>query len=94
MVFKKVLKFGVIGLTCCMLSIMGGGNLVGFAQVEANFDNNLVGIWQGKLEIKGVSIRIVFNITKDAEGKLTATMDSPDQRVKDIPVEASSPQFY
>ena len=87
MVFKKVLKFGIVSLTCCMLSIMCGGNLVGFAQVEANFDNNLVGIWQGKIEIKGISLRIVFNITKDVEGKLTATMDSPDQRIEGIPVE-------
>ncbi|MBA7497558.1 hypothetical protein ES704_00286 [subsurface metagenome] len=87
MVFKKVLKFGVISLTYFMLSIIGGGNLVGFAQAEANFDNNLVGIWQGKLEVSGISLRIIFNIAKDAEGKLTATMDSPDQRAKDIPVE-------
>jgi fermentation-respiration switch protein FrsA (DUF1100 family) len=87
MVFKKVLKFGVISLTCFLLSIMCGGNLVGFAQTEANFDNNLVGIWQGKLEVPGMSLRIVFNIAKDIESKLTATMDSPDQGAKDIPVE-------
>ncbi|GAI50107.1 unnamed protein product, partial [marine sediment metagenome] len=87
MVFKKVFKFGVIGLTCFMLAIIGGVNMVGFAQTEVNFEDNLVGIWQGKLEVSGISLRIVFNITRDIEGKLTATMDSPDQRVKDIPVE-------
>jgi len=87
MILKKVLKFGVIGLTCFMLSIMCGGNPESFAQAEANLDNNLVGIWQGKIEIKGISLRIVFNIGKDAEGKLTAIMDSPDQRIEGIPVE-------
>ena len=35
MVFKKVLKFGVIGLTCFMLAIIGGVNMVGFAQTGA-----------------------------------------------------------
>jgi len=87
MVFKKVLKFGVIGLICLILFIIGGVNMVSFAQTEANFDNNLMGIWQGKLEVSGMSLRIVFNIAKDAEGKLTATMDSPDQGAKNIPVE-------
>ena len=79
--------FKIVSLICLILFIVGGVNMVSFAQTEANFENNLVGIWQGKLEVSGISLRIVFNITKDAEGKLTATMDSPDQRVKDIPVE-------
>jgi len=79
--------FKIVSLICLILFIVGGGNLVGFAQAEANFDNNLVGIWQGKIEIKGISLRIVFNIAKDTEGKLTATMDSPDQRIEGIPVE-------
>ena len=82
-----MLLFKIVNLICLVLFIVGGGNLVSFAQTEVNFEDNLVGIWQGKLEVPGMSLRIVFNITKDAEGKLTATMDSPDQRVKDIPVE-------
>lgn len=79
--------FKIVNLICLILFIVGGANLVSFAQTEVNFEDNLVGIWQGKIEIKGISLRIVFNITKDVEGKLTATMDSPDQRIEGIPVE-------
>ena len=87
MVFKKVLKFGVVSLACLIFFNIGGVNMVGFAQTEVNFEDNLVGIWQGKLEVPGMSLRIVFNIAKDEKGKLTATMDSPDQRIEGIPVE-------
>lgn len=46
----------------------------------------LEGIWQGVLKISGIELRVVFKISKTAEGKFTATMDSPDQGAKDIPV--------
>ena len=44
------------------------------------------GIWQGALSIQGVNLRIVFNITKESNGSLKATVDSPDQGVKDLQV--------
>ncbi len=87
-------SYKIMSLICLILCIIGGTNLVDFAQAEVNFENNLVGIWQEKLEVSGISLRIIFNITKEVEGKLTATMDSPDQRVKDIPVETPYPQLY
>jgi pimeloyl-ACP methyl ester carboxylesterase len=37
------------------------------------------GTWQGKLKVPGGELTIVFHITKDAAGKLAATLDSPDQ---------------
>ena len=45
------------------------------------------GIWQGNLKVPGSELRIVFKILKNPEGTLTATLDSPDQGVTDIPVE-------
>lgn len=44
------------------------------------------GIWQGTLKISSVELRIVFKISLTPEGNLTATLDSPDQGAKDIPV--------
>ena len=41
--------------------------------------------WNGILNIQGMQLRLVFHIKKDDE-KLTATMDSPDQGAKGIPV--------
>jgi fermentation-respiration switch protein FrsA (DUF1100 family) len=45
------------------------------------------GMWMGTLSFSGVDLRVVFHISKDAKGKLTATLDSPDQGAKDIPVD-------
>jgi pimeloyl-ACP methyl ester carboxylesterase len=50
-------------------------------------DADLVGIWSGALKIQGQSLALVFNIAVD-KGKLAATMDSPDQGAKGIPVSA------
>ena len=48
---------------------------------------DIEGMWMGTLSFSGVDLRVVFHISKDAEGKLTATLDSPDQGAKDIPVD-------
>lgn len=45
----------------------------------------LEGDWTGILSPGGMNLRIVFHIVQK-NGKLTATMDSPDQGVKGIPV--------
>jgi pimeloyl-ACP methyl ester carboxylesterase len=47
----------------------------------------LVGIWQGKLKISSVELRIVFNVSKDSIGKYIATLDSPDQGAYGIAVD-------
>lgn len=59
-------------------------NINGFS-VNKDSNKDITGIWQGKLNIQGFSLRIVFHIKKDKE-KLIATMDSPDQGVKGIKV--------
>lgn len=47
----------------------------------------LVGHWQGALSVSpGIALRLVLHIAADAAGTLTATLDSPDQGAKDIPV--------
>ncbi len=46
----------------------------------------LLGNWLGKLNVSGIELRIVFHIKENEDGTLTATMDSPDQGAKGIPV--------
>lgn len=46
---------------------------------------DITGKWNGALKIQGTQLRLVFNVTKSDNG-YSATMDSPDQRVADIPV--------
>ncbi|HVP35996.1 MAG TPA: alpha/beta fold hydrolase [Terriglobales bacterium] len=58
---------------------------VGFSLSYA--DQNAEGNWLGTLSFSGTELRVVFKIVKSPEGKLTATMDSPDQGAKDIPVD-------
>jgi pimeloyl-ACP methyl ester carboxylesterase len=44
------------------------------------------GSWIGKLNVSAISLRIIFNLTATGNDSLSATMDSPDQGVKNIKV--------
>lgn len=44
------------------------------------------GTWYGVLDLGSMQLPISFNITRTAEGSYTATMDSPEQGGKDIPI--------
>jgi len=45
------------------------------------------GIWEGSLEVPGLELRIVFHISEQPDGILSATMDSPDQGAMGIPID-------
>ncbi len=47
---------------------------------------SLVGVWQGTLKVQVVELRLVLHISSDGEG-LKATLDSPDQGAKGIPID-------
>lgn len=50
-------------------------------------DPKLEGDWQGTLKInENVGLRLVYHIKKEANGKYTATLDSPDQGAKGLKV--------
>lgn len=46
----------------------------------------VVGDWQGALSTGNGSLRVVVHISQDKDGKLTATMDSPDQGATGIAI--------
>ncbi len=46
------------------------------------------GTWLGTVSVGGMDLRVVFNITKNPDGSFKATLDSPDQGAKDIPVDS------
>ncbi len=48
------------------------------------------GPWQGSLKLGAIELRIVFHFARDTEGQLTATMDSPDQGAKGLPIESAT----
>ena len=62
-------------------------SLITLISLNFAYAQNIVGSWRGSLKIQNVELRIVFNISlKDSI--YIATMDSPDQGVKGIPVES------
>lgn len=50
----------------------------------------VVGDWQGSLNTGGGSLQVVIHISSDKDGKLTGTMDSPDQGATGIEVTSVS----
>lgn len=48
---------------------------------------NITGSWNGKLDVMGTQLNIVFNISEDGSGGYACTLDSPDQGAKGIPAE-------
>jgi pimeloyl-ACP methyl ester carboxylesterase len=44
----------------------------------------IIGQWSGTLEIQGIKLRLIFNVSETENGYKT-TLDSPDQGAKDIP---------
>lgn len=53
------------------------------------FGQEIAGQWNGVLKVPGAQLRLVFDIQKTANG-ISATMDSPDQGAKGIPVSTSN----
>ncbi|MDA3615582.1 S9 family peptidase [Polluticaenibacter yanchengensis] len=56
--------------------------LLGMVQTFAQIN----GAWKGTLEVSGMKLNIIFNI-KDDGGKLSATMDVPEQGASGIPID-------
>ena len=49
------------------------------------FSQNILGNWEGTLQIQGTEIPIVFHISKDSADKYVATFDSPKQKAFNNP---------
>ena len=67
------------------LGLLAGSIATTLAQNQTDH-LKVVGIWQGALKVPGVELRIVFKISQQEDGALTAVIDSPDQGATDIPV--------
>ena len=84
---KKIYKIILGSLICLALIMASSVSMIGFAQQQDTSEISIEGIWQGKLKVPGTELIIVFKISKNSDGTLTATLDSPDQGVTGIPVE-------
>jgi len=84
---KKIYKILFSILICFSLIIIGSAFFIVSAQEQVTSVSGIEGIWEGKLKVLGTELRIVFKISKNSDGTLIATLDSPDQGVTGIPVE-------
>jgi len=57
------------------------------------FGQDITGEWNGALKVQGIQLRLVMHITK-TDSVYSATMDSPDQGAKDIPMSKVSFENY
>lgn len=48
---------------------------------------NIVGLWEGTLDVGAIKMRLAFKFEQKPDGTLSAKMDSPDQGAKDIPMD-------
>ncbi|MBN2466139.1 alpha/beta fold hydrolase, partial [candidate division WOR-3 bacterium] len=51
---------------------------------------DVAGMWQGTLKVPGAELRVVFHLSKAEDGRLSATLDSPDQGATGIQVDDCS----
>jgi len=56
-----------------------------FFSVSSLLAQEITGTWNGTLNVQGTRLQLAFNIAENEKG-YSATMDSPDKGVKDIPV--------
>jgi hypothetical protein len=84
---KRILGLAMSTAICFALLITAVASLADSSQPHSNPSEGIEGIWLGTLNISGMELRIVFRISQKPDGTLTATMDSPDQGLKDIPVD-------
>ncbi|HKQ77763.1 MAG TPA: alpha/beta fold hydrolase [Blastocatellia bacterium] len=49
-------------------------------------------VWQGVLDVGSAKLRLALRLAQSADGKLTGSLDSPDQKVMGIPIDTISRQ--
>lgn len=73
-----------MGVLVLVLSALAPGRVAAAADLAPA----VVGDWSGAMDTESGSLRIVIHVAQDKDGKLTATMDSPDQYASGIPIDS------
>jgi fermentation-respiration switch protein FrsA (DUF1100 family) len=67
-------------------TLHSSGNVINYNQIIMQEEFNPEGSWGGILKISSAQLKVIFNVSKNASGNLTATLDSPDQGAYGISV--------
>ncbi|HEV3443195.1 MAG TPA: alpha/beta fold hydrolase [Gemmataceae bacterium] len=76
-------------VTFCLL-LQAGLHADDAKQEKPAAARGIEGIWLGTLKVGAVELRLVFHVSRKPDGAYTATMDSPDQGAKGIPLDEAS----
>lgn len=76
-------------LTALTATLLLASSWVWAAEATAQ-SKSVDGAWQGALSLGAIELRVVFHLAQQPDGKLKATMDSPDQGAKGIKVELAT----
>lgn len=61
-----------------------------FGQKPADPSPNVIGTWEGTLDVGAAKLRLVLHIDAPKNGALVARLDSPDQGATDLPIDSLS----
>ncbi len=81
---KRLIKYVTL---ISVLLCLGANNFLLAQENQKKEEKKFTSLWEGKLKFGAVSLRIVIKTFKNNDGSNGAFMDSPDQSVKDIPIE-------
>ena len=69
-----------------LLLFLGVNNYVGAQEEQKKDEKQFTSLWEGKLKISSVSLRLVLKVFNNSDGSLGAFLDSPDQSANNIQV--------
>ena len=85
MSWKLTLKIMLQSLKYFRIVLLG--TVIQFSAIAQNSVNKkAIGIWSGEIETPTLKLEIIFKISADENGELSAKMDVPLQGAKDLPV--------
>lgn len=79
--------FALLSLCLCMLISFGIVLSTSDAVAQAR-STEIAGTWQGTLAVSGLQLRLIVEVTKGADGKLSGVLTSVDQGNAKIPIDS------
>lgn len=81
--------FGRLLTAALLLAWLASGTWARAAD-DKEAKKGIEGIWEGKLKIMAIELRLIVHVEKSDDGKYKSTLDSPDQGAKGIPIESAT----
>ncbi len=80
---KRLVKYFTLFL---VLLCLGANNFLIAQENQKKEEKKFTSLWEGKLKISSVSLRVVLKVFNNSDGSPGALLDSPDQSANNIPV--------